>query len=104
MKQTVEDIWSLKLVVKPTTVFTFCSAGFTKTSKHKKLQLLLKFKGLNEYKRLAISVHTQTHTLLLNPSSRSADETLMIMTMCNDHHFSTLMLVCSHFPPSGKEA
>lgn len=50
-------------------------------------------------------IHIHTHlTHLSAPASPSADETLMIMMMSNDDHFTALTLAGSHFPACGSRA
>lgn len=47
-------------------------------------------------KNCQLSTHTPNLSYRVFPS---ADETLMIMMMSNDHHYTTLMQAGSHFPP-----
>lgn len=73
----------------------FCSSGL--------MSLDLQRLGSGDMKRKDENTHPH---LIHLPSqvSPSADETLMIMAMSNDHHFTTLMPAGNHFPPCGSRA
>lgn len=49
-------------------------------------------------------LHTHTSAISQLQSLHLLDETLMIMMMSNDNHFTTLTLAGSHFPPCGSRA